>query len=186
MLKPQTAPSSLARDAHARMRDRIGQDNGAAGASLPSLLYIARTDTQRRPLVNEPAVIAMLSALGVEAVVASSLTLEATIALFSRAKLVIGAHGAGMANIAFCRPGCVVYEWHPEHYLETIASTATALVARQSGLHYWADAFPSHGSWAEHGHNVPWSIDLPYLCRRLGQINCIHDLGLPTGPVAPA
>jgi hypothetical protein len=55
-------------------------------------------------------------------------SLDRQIRLFSNAKLVIGAHGAGMSNVVFCEPGTRVIEIRaPFFYNGTVASIAQAL-----------------------------------------------------------
>ena len=51
------------------------------------------------------------------------------------------------------------------------------LLAQQHGLHYWADAHPSHGTFQQFGHRLPWTADLDQVQRRLDDITCAHGLG---------
>jgi capsular polysaccharide biosynthesis protein len=71
-------------------------------------VVISRGDapgTHRRRVVNEPAMIDALSKFGFEAHNLGMLTLAEQIKLFSEAEMVVGPHGAGFANMVFCRPG---------------------------------------------------------------------------------
>ncbi len=170
MLLHQTAPSLFCRDIFADMARQIA----AAG---PSAIYISRADSVNRPLLNESDVIELMGSRGIETVVASSLLLVETIALFRGCRLVIGPHGAGLGNIVFCREGSVVYELVPEHYIDSTVGPGINLIAQQQGLHYWVDAHHAHGTFRQFGHLVPWTADLELIGRRLDEIVAAHELG---------
>jgi capsular polysaccharide biosynthesis protein len=61
-------------------------------------VYIARPDTGKRRLVNEPEVMAMLTDMGFSIVNPGMLSLAEQISVMRRARLVIGPHGAGLFN----------------------------------------------------------------------------------------
>lgn len=81
-----------------------------AEPDAPKRLYISREDAGVRRLRNEAAVIEALQPLGVVPVTLSQYNLRQQIALMRQAELIIGAHGAGLANIAFAPPACRVIE----------------------------------------------------------------------------
>jgi len=72
----------------------------------------AQSGTQRRRVVNEGDLIAALAPLGFEAYDLASLSLEDQIRLFASAEFVLGPHGAGFANMAFCLKGtkAIIFE----------------------------------------------------------------------------
>ncbi len=78
---------------------------GVTGARGTDKLYIARGDAKRRRIVNEREVIARLEKRGFLCVTPGALPVRDQAALFARARLVVGAHGAGLANCAFMAPG---------------------------------------------------------------------------------
>lgn len=83
-------------------------------------LYISRKDANSRKLVNEDAVIALLTQYGFESVQLSQFAFEEKIALFKNAECVIGLSGAGLSNIMFCNRGTKFIELCPPrsiHYL---------------------------------------------------------------------
>jgi hypothetical protein len=88
------------------MRDRAADVAPKAGP----LIYIGRGDAPVRRLVNEDEVVRALSPFGFEKVLLTELPLDEQIALFARARAIVAPHGAGLANIAFCRPGASVVE----------------------------------------------------------------------------
>lgn len=79
----------------------------------PRRLLVSRSDASGRRLLNEEAVLDALAPLGVERVVPSRLSLGAQRALFAEADLVIGPHGAGLANMVWTPPGCALLELRP-------------------------------------------------------------------------
>jgi capsular polysaccharide biosynthesis protein len=74
------------------------------GAERPRL--VVRRNSALRHIVNEPEVEARLVALGFTPVEPERLTLEEQVAVFSRARMVVGATGAAMANLVFFPPDC--------------------------------------------------------------------------------
>jgi capsular polysaccharide biosynthesis protein len=82
---------------------------------------VATSKGEQRCLLNEDDLMAALAPLGFERVVLESLPIAEQIALFHDAELVVGAHGAGLANLLFaeragvveCFPAAVMY---PHYY----------------------------------------------------------------------
>ena len=58
--------------------------------------------------------------------------------LFARAALVVGPHGAALANTLFCADGTPVVEYHRQHWRKEPNSPLYALLSRQLGLVHWA------------------------------------------------
>ena len=58
--------------------------------------------------------------------------------LFARASLVVGPHGATLANTLFCADGTPVVEYHRQHWRKEPNSPLYALLSRQLGLVHWA------------------------------------------------
>lgn len=75
----------------------------------PSRIYLHR-ETGMRRVANFAAVRAIVEAAGFEVVIPDQLTVAAQIAVMQGAQHVIGEHGAGVANVMFCRPGATVLE----------------------------------------------------------------------------
>jgi capsular polysaccharide biosynthesis protein len=73
-------------------------------------LFISRSDSAVRRLVNEAQVIESLRPHGFEACILSGMPFEEQINLFAAADMVIGMHGAGLANVGFMRKGAAVIE----------------------------------------------------------------------------
>ncbi|MFT8346356.1 glycosyltransferase family 61 protein [Gluconobacter oxydans] len=145
------AVSDLSRAAYARLRQ-------AAGATTPSAgrrLYIERGSSANRHVPNEAELAAELEKLGFERVHPETLSLSEQIRLFSDAGMVMGMLGAGMANIAWCQPGTLVYELVPSHHI----NPCFAAMATQGGLKYWADVFETGA--VQENHTDDAAIPLP-------------------------
>lgn len=83
---------------------RRGMASPAAGEARPRLFI--RRKTKLRRLVNEDDIEAALVARGFVAMEPERLSLEEQIAAFSNAGMVVGATGAAITNVMFCRPDC--------------------------------------------------------------------------------
>lgn len=83
---------------------------GVGAARGTAKLYIARGDAQRRRIVNEVDLIARLEKRGFTAVTPGGLSVREQAVLFAGASLVVGPHGAGLANAAFMAPGGALVE----------------------------------------------------------------------------
>ncbi len=78
-------------------------------------IFIDRSDAATRRVTNLEALRPHLERNGVEIVQLKGLSLLEQIELFQQAELVIGNHGAGLTNIAFCRPGTKVVQLIPQN-----------------------------------------------------------------------
>ncbi len=91
-------------------------------------IYISRSTARWRRVVNEAEVLAFLQPLGFVSVQMETLSLAEQMALMQGAEAVIGIHGAGLTNIAFCQPQTTVIEIFPSNavlpYFWTIAQVA--------------------------------------------------------------
>jgi len=154
-----SVPTSAA-DTYARLRRAVppAADGGDA-------IYVARTDTKRRRMVNEDALIAMLLRQGVRIVVPGELPLERQFALFRRARLVIGPHGAGLTNIVACEPHAHFYELLPSDY----PNYCYCQIAQACGLHYCCDVFPGEAEDVD-PQERSWRVDLDVVARTLDDV----------------
>ncbi|MFG1395464.1 glycosyltransferase family 61 protein [Roseixanthobacter pseudopolyaromaticivorans] len=73
-----------------------------------------------------------LDAAGFITVFPEDLSVEKQIALFSTAERIVSAHGAGLANIVFCRPQTAILEIFPENY----STSAYFITASAASLRY--------------------------------------------------
>ncbi len=141
-----------------------------------TMIYVSREDVGARAMRNELDLIEMLAGYGVFPVICSKMSFEEQVEAFSSASLVIGAHGAGLVNIAFCRPGTVVYELFPSHFMPNVFNR----IAQTRGLHYWADQFEPDAVPDLPGTDMnveilkrrsrTWAVDIPFIKDRIEMI----------------
>lgn len=106
----------------------------ADAASPHRRLWVTRGQRPRtRRVVNEAAVLEALAPFGFETVDPGSLSVAEQIRRFAEAELVVGPHGAGLTNIAFCPPGAAVLELFPPAYVNPCYF---ALATTVPGLRY--------------------------------------------------
>lgn len=76
-------------------------------------LYISRASCNSRRVTNEEQLLTALQPFGFQSVRLECLSVRQQIELFQQADIVVGPHGAGLTNSAFCRPGTAVIEISP-------------------------------------------------------------------------
>lgn len=105
--------------ATATLRELLLPHRDASLAS-PERIYIPRSRGYSRRIVNEDQVISCLEEYGFVAVSLEKWTIAEQIQIFASAKVIVGPHGAGFTNLAFCRPGTRVIEiFHGGHIVPT-------------------------------------------------------------------
>jgi capsular polysaccharide biosynthesis protein len=80
-------------------------------------LYITRETAARRRVNNEAALWAELAPRGFVKLRLEERSWLEQVAAFAAAKIVVAPHGAGLANLAFCRPGTRVVEFFNRSYV---------------------------------------------------------------------
>jgi capsular polysaccharide biosynthesis protein len=86
------------------------------GLSSPSSIapmkriYISRERCTHGKITNEDQLMAELTRLDFEKVSPEMLNFDDQVALFGQAEVIIGAHGAGLTDLIFSKPGCKVLE----------------------------------------------------------------------------
>jgi capsular polysaccharide biosynthesis protein len=93
------------------VRRRLGLDV-AGGTRGTRRLLVSRRDAAKRRVTNEDALLSALKGLGFELVVPGTLPFSEQVATFSEAQLVVGPHGAGLANALFMPKGSAMLELH--------------------------------------------------------------------------
>jgi len=154
------APSCLAHRVFAQMIASACGEAHACASDLPRRIFVSRADSAARPMRNEAELSVRLAELGIVTITPGAMPLEDQIRHFHAARLVVGPHGAGLANIVFCLPGSVMYELMPEHWTDSFVGPSINLFAQTAGMNYCMDTHRVHGTWASHGHDVPWTVDI--------------------------
>jgi capsular polysaccharide biosynthesis protein len=95
-------------------------------------IYVSRSDAAIRRVANEAEVETRLHRLGFETVKLAQLPFVDQVALFADAECVVGHHGAGHANVAFCPRGAKVIEIFQDGHF----SPRFARMSQVGGLQY--------------------------------------------------
>ena len=120
-------------------------------------IYVSRKAANSRKVSNYSEVLDVLARHRVIPLELESIPTETQVDLFSKADLVVAEHGAGLANIAFMRPGSFVVEVFPE-------PLATRMVYRYIAAHcrlnYCYATTPVETGWQWYKDNITVSPDL--------------------------
>ncbi len=119
-----------------RIRERLLQrmTHRADSPSWSSVrLYVSRAEATRRKLTpsSESAVRSLLEARGFQTVILERLPWIEQAALMSRAEIIVGLHGAGLANAVFSQAKTLVEFQNP-----LAARSYFAVMARELGMNY--------------------------------------------------
>jgi len=79
-------------------------------AEANDLIYASRREQKKRSLLNEAQVEAALERLGFRVIVPGEMSVREQITAFSRARVVVAPHGAGLANMVFAPPDAALLE----------------------------------------------------------------------------
>ncbi|HEY1962941.1 MAG TPA: glycosyltransferase family 61 protein [Rhizomicrobium sp.] len=101
LLPPETA---------AFIRELVIAGYGIEPAAPHRRLYINRSDTRKRRIVNEAEIWPSFEARGFESIAAARFSFRDQVALFAEAEMVAGPHGAGFSNLLFAPAGTKVLE----------------------------------------------------------------------------
>jgi len=80
-------------------------------------LYIRRSLSSSRHLINEEEVIHCLEGWGFEALHLEQLSVQEQASLFAQAEIIVAPHGSGLSNLVFCLPGTKVIEIFSPFYV---------------------------------------------------------------------
>lgn len=80
-------------------------------------IYISREREGTRRVVNEAALVELLKRNGFEIFFPEDLSFVEQVELFANARIVMGAHGAGLSNLVFCPKGAAVIELFSPRYV---------------------------------------------------------------------
>jgi hypothetical protein len=111
---------------------------GSAGEGAGRRIYVSRNDAKLRRVLNEKRLMPKLEALGFERAVLGELSIARQVALFRQADIVLAPHGAGLAHIAWCKPGTKIVEFFPSPALRRVRNATYDywLLSKLLGLDY--------------------------------------------------
>lgn len=115
-------------------------------ATPPLNIFIERGQSPNRFMSNESELSQALTHIGFTAVKPETLSITEQIRLFSQARIVMGSLGAGMANLAWCKPGTIICELVPQQH----PNPCTLALAMQMQLQYWGEPIETGVDIASH------------------------------------
>ncbi len=127
------------------------------GQDYPERLYVSRGKS-RRPLANEDELEALLASAGFAIVHLEELPWIDQITLFQNARVIVGPHGAGLANLVFANPGSKVVEL-TVGYMFNRCFEWISTVAGHRYFPVEADSLPATSSAKSLFHHVQELID---------------------------
>lgn len=89
----------------------------AKPTNVAKKIFISRKNAAYRQFINEEELIPFLLEQGFTIVQCETLAFTEQIALFQSADFILAPHGAGLANLVFCRPGTKVIELFPPRFV---------------------------------------------------------------------
>lgn len=95
--------------------------------SLPKKFFISRSKAEHRRITNEADICTELGKRGFQTVYLEELAVLEQIALFNNAEFIVAAHGAGLTNLLFAKPGTKVIEIFQAHEDSTFFDLAQIL-----------------------------------------------------------
>ena len=128
------------------------------------VLYVPCANPYYGSIANEAEVIDLLQRRGVYIVDQRHLDTADRINLFRHADVVMGPLGQGLADVLFCKPGTLLWEWMPEHH----QNASFNRLAQAAEVDYWGDLFESRTSPEMPGQ---WHIDVAVVTRRLSELS---------------
>ncbi|MDI2112822.1 glycosyltransferase family 61 protein [Commensalibacter nepenthis] len=130
---------------------------------LPTKFYIDRRAASNRVLQNEDELIEILEQHEFAIIQLEYLTFDEQLHLFANADHIIGAHGAGLANMVFCKPGTQIIELMPH----TLVRWCYRQIAMVADLPYQCIITQSNSenegippAWASHQISIPHILDV--------------------------
>ena len=97
------------------LKEKYINSKSTNNLNLPKKIFIDSSDSSQRIkklrlLVNEYQVRSFLINKGFESIILGNLHFRDQIKIFNNAEIIIGLHGAGFANMCFCKPGTKIIE----------------------------------------------------------------------------
>ena len=143
--------------------DRL-RANAGAGKPPTRRLYISRVGSERRPLLNEAEIVALLGMHGFEAVQLDGMSVREQVLLFAEASHIVAPHGAGLTNLLFCTPGVTVLELLPTNYVNWCFRRTASLRRLRYGCLLGEAPAPWNTDWP---HANSWTLPLGDLAKLL-------------------
>ena len=83
----------------------------------PRKIFIGREGAKHRPLIHEEQILTEIRKRGFQGVRCGQMSVSDQARIFNAAEIIVGAHGAALTNLVFCRPGTRVIELFSPKYV---------------------------------------------------------------------
>ena len=150
---------------------RVSANVPAPSRRLPRRIVIDQGGAQggvRRGLLNAGEVLHALARQGFAVVRLEEMKLADRICLFRQAEVIVSPQGAGLADIGFARPGCVVVELMPDSLVDWRFRNLAALAR----LHYDCVLGRAQKPWLsleENAGAMAWEISVQHVVAAVAQ-----------------
>lgn len=142
-------------------KDRARKQSKVIGRRV----YLSRGDTSARSLINEPELIELMRRYGFDIVLTSKLSVADQITTFATAEFIVGGHGAGLANVIFCKPQTPFLELLTDTYVQWSMRRLASLVPLRYGCVIGREIGSSKVQQLK-----TWSIDLQLVKKALSEV----------------
>jgi hypothetical protein len=96
-----------------KVRITIYKNLAITSLSPTKIIYVSRKNARGRGVLNEAELVNAITALGGEVAYFETMSFQEQVLLMSECKVLLGNHGAGLANMIFMKPGGLVVELLP-------------------------------------------------------------------------
>lgn len=103
-------------------------------ATYPGAIYISRSDTNNRRIVNESELFSQLLPYGFKAITLTGVPIVDQVRTFSNASAIVAPHGSGLTNMVWASPGTPVIEIMDDEYKNPCFQTLAAALGHPYGL----------------------------------------------------
>ena len=120
-------------------------------------IYISRRNKDVRNIINEKDLILNLENLGFKTIYFEDYSIKEQIRIAQLSNQIVAIHGAGLANINFCRKGTKVLELLPYYYQNQIIYMNAILMELDYSFYI---GIPSNKLWRERPLNENFKVDV--------------------------
>ncbi len=98
-----------------QVREALLQTHGQGSEPSPERIFISRNSVHMKRLANEDELLPLVESYGYKVIRPENHTLAQQVKIFSKARQVMGAYGAGLTNLLFCPPARL-FELQDSHF----------------------------------------------------------------------
>jgi hypothetical protein len=143
-------------------------NNYSSSTEYPPLVYISRRDAQFRNVTNDNELLTLAKGYGFQEYLLSQMPFAEQAKLFASAEVILAPHGAGLANLVFCKEKTKVIEFFAGGYVKPTYYN----LARKTDLEYYFLVFgsPSEASDTKGGVPLNITVDLKEIRQMLDKV----------------